>query len=185
MDKQADQAQRVALLLERLAREWRDHGGDLNPAQRSALRYFQRANQRSRTASAFARFHGSTRGTATQTVKSLVGKGYLRRRAVPGDARKVRLEVTESGQQALRGDLLDALTAATASLPAASTQALADGLAALVQALTADQGNPIGNCHNCTHLQAASPSTPPVCARHGERLSAATLDSLCIDHEPR
>ncbi len=34
----------------------------LNPAQWSALRYFQRANRFSRTVSAFAQYHGTTRG---------------------------------------------------------------------------------------------------------------------------
>src|SRR5262249_11418773 len=39
------------------------------PAQWTALRYFARANRFSRTPSAFAEFHGTTRGTASQTTK--------------------------------------------------------------------------------------------------------------------
>jgi DNA-binding MarR family transcriptional regulator len=54
--------------------------GGLNPAQWSALRYIERANRFSRTVSAFARYHGTTRGTASQTIRALVQKGFLRRR---------------------------------------------------------------------------------------------------------
>jgi hypothetical protein len=46
----------------------------LNPAQRAVLPYFERANRVSRTVCALALFHGTTRGTATQTVKAPVEK---------------------------------------------------------------------------------------------------------------
>ena len=46
--------------------------GGLTQAQWIAMRYFARANRFSRTVSGFADFHGTTRGTASQTIKSLV-----------------------------------------------------------------------------------------------------------------
>lgn len=46
--------------------------GGLTWAQWTALRYLARANSLSRTPSAFAAFHGTTRGTASQTIKSLI-----------------------------------------------------------------------------------------------------------------
>ncbi len=49
----------------------------LTAAQWSVLRYFAQANRFSRTPSAFAAFHGTTRGTASQTIKSLETQGYL------------------------------------------------------------------------------------------------------------
>ena len=52
--------------------------GGLTPVQWTGLRYFARANRFSRTPSAFAAFHGTTRGTASQTVKGLVADGYLK-----------------------------------------------------------------------------------------------------------
>ena len=51
----------------------------LTSAQWMALRYFSRANRFSRTVSAFAEFHATTRGTASQTVKGLIEQGYLAR----------------------------------------------------------------------------------------------------------
>ena len=53
---------------------------DLTLAQWTALRYFSRVNRFSRTVSAFAEFHGTTRGTASQTIKSLVQNDYLTRK---------------------------------------------------------------------------------------------------------
>ncbi len=54
--------------------------GDLTLAQWTALRYFSRVNRFSRTVSTFAEFHGTTRGTASQTIKSLVQNDYLTRK---------------------------------------------------------------------------------------------------------
>jgi DNA-binding MarR family transcriptional regulator len=51
----------------------------LTAAQWAALRYFAQANRFSRTPSAFAAFHGTTRGTASQTIKSLETQCYLTR----------------------------------------------------------------------------------------------------------
>ena len=53
----------------------------LTPAQRTALRYFSKANRFSRTVSAFAEFHATTRGTASQTVKSCDTMKWRSRRA--------------------------------------------------------------------------------------------------------
>src|ERR1700737_2503624 len=55
----------------------------LTPAQWTVLRYFARANRFSRTPSAFAAFHGTTRGTASQTIKNLEIQGYLTRMRWP------------------------------------------------------------------------------------------------------
>ena len=62
----------------------------LTPAQWTVLRYFSSANRFSRTASAFASFHGTTRGTASQTIKSLVAKGDLERIRSKRDGRSAR-----------------------------------------------------------------------------------------------
>jgi DNA-binding MarR family transcriptional regulator len=51
----------------------------LTAAQWAVLRYFSSTNRFSRTPSAFAAFHATTRGTASQTIKSLETQGYLTR----------------------------------------------------------------------------------------------------------
>src|SRR5262249_61110276 len=53
------------------------YDGELSPAQWMALRYFARSNRFSRTPSAFAEFQATTRGTASQAIKTLETGGYL------------------------------------------------------------------------------------------------------------
>src|ERR1017187_6089329 len=69
------------------------YDGGLNPAQWMALRFFGRANQFSRSPSAFAEFRATTRGTATQTIKSLEAGGYLVRQPSKADRRSVSLRL--------------------------------------------------------------------------------------------
>jgi hypothetical protein len=49
----------------------------LTAAQWAVLRYFAQANRFLRTPSAFVAFHATTRGTASQTIKSVETQGYL------------------------------------------------------------------------------------------------------------
>ena len=88
----------------------------LNPAQWSALRYFSGANRQARTASAFARFRATTKGTATQTITALERKGLLRRLPMPGDRRSRLLEVTPAGDALLHQDPIGALVDAITQL---------------------------------------------------------------------
>ena len=63
----------------------------LTAAQWAVLRYFSPANCISRTPSAFAAFHATTRGTASQTIKSLETQGYLTRLRSEEDNMKTKV----------------------------------------------------------------------------------------------
>ena len=89
----------------------------LTPAQWTVLRYFSSANRFSRTASVFASFHGTTRGTASQTIKLLVAAGYLERFRSERDGRSARLDLTFKGRAALAEDPFQALVEAIDRLP--------------------------------------------------------------------
>ena len=54
----------------------------LTPVQWTALRYFALANRFSRGPSSFAEWHGTTRGTASQTTENPVTQGYLVRNSI-------------------------------------------------------------------------------------------------------
>ena len=126
----------------------------LNPAQWSALRYFGRANRFSRTVSAFALYHGTTRGTASQTVKALVGKGYLRRRRVKSDNRSFRLELTAKAQSFLARDPFHDLVSAAETLLPDRRATVVEGLQAILGLLVEKRGSPLfGVCPSCTHLR--------------------------------
>ena len=88
------------------------YDGDLSPAQWMALRFFARANQFSRNPSAFAEFQATTRGTATQTIKSLEAGGHLVRQPSKADRRSVTLRLTSKGKKALAHDPFEVLVRA-------------------------------------------------------------------------
>ncbi len=107
----------------------------LNPAQWSALRYLADAVPEARTVTAFAQYHATTSGTASQTVAALVRKGLVERLPEPGDRRRNRLELSSAGHELLRNDPLGGIAAAIALLPIEMQEALAKGLDATLRTL--------------------------------------------------
>ncbi len=161
----------------------------LTPAQWSALRYLSRANRFSRTVSAFAEFHATTRGTASQTVKGLVARGYLRRTRSRHDGRSASLEVTDNGRTILARDPCEDLVRAAGALPAGARSHLATGLERLLGHLV--QGHrkrPFGVCTSCAHLETercwreGKPGFE--CAFFGELLEETELSQICINFQP-
>ncbi|WP_431859161.1 MarR family transcriptional regulator [Azospirillum sp.] len=107
----------------------------LNPAQWSALRYLAQATPSARSVVAFARYHGTTKGTASQTIAALLKKGLLDRSRSERDRRTVNLELTAAGRLVLEHDPLNELSAAIASLSDAHHQHLAEGLDQVLRTL--------------------------------------------------
>ncbi len=95
----------------------------LNPAQWAALRYFAQAPAASRTVSGFAGYHGTTKGTASQTVSALVRKGLVQR---SGASRTLRLDLTEAGFEVVRQDPINQVADAIAALPEGDRWKLAE-----------------------------------------------------------
>lgn len=89
----------------------------LNPAQWAALRYIAGAAPGPCSVIAFARHHGTTKGTASQTITALEKKGLVTRVRDEGDRRSVRLRPTAVGLALLEHDPLNALTTAIGLLP--------------------------------------------------------------------
>ena len=161
----------------------------LTPAQWSALRYLSRANRFSRTVSAFAEFHATTRGTASQTVKGLVARGYLRRTRSRHDGRSASLEVTDNARTILARDPCEALVRAAGALPAGARSHLATGLERLLGHLVQEgRKRPFGVCTSCAHLetehcwQEGKPRFE--CAFFGELLEETELTQICINFQP-
>jgi DNA-binding MarR family transcriptional regulator len=162
-------------------------GAGMNPAQWAALRYFERANRFSRTVSAFAQFHGTTRGTASQTIRALVKKGYLLRLPAEHDQRSFRLDVTEAAQQVLGSDPFGEFVSAASALPAAQCSALARGLRAMLDRILEKRARrPFGVCTSCEHLRAVESEHPGDCGHHcrlqDELLEHEELGMICADH---
>ncbi|TWA74195.1 DNA-binding MarR family transcriptional regulator [Azospirillum brasilense] len=107
----------------------------LKPSQWTALRYFARANASQRTVSAFADFHATTRGAASQMVEVLVTKELLTRVPVPEDRRVVQLHPTEKALALLEHDPLKDFAAVIAALPGPEQFQLADLLSRVLKGL--------------------------------------------------
>ena len=182
MSRTADLASELLIHLARLAQSGGEHR--LTPAQWTALRFFARANRLSRTPSAFSAFHATTRGTASQTVKSLVSMGLLERHRNTDDGRSYRFELTEAGRVLLADDPLKALSERIDALPEAQRQGLLAVLQGLSAGLSLGQAAPVfGTCADCTHCDAAAEAAFCRCAE--ATLLAGEMDALCIEFQPR
>ena len=158
----------------------------LTAAQWAALRYFAQANRFSRTPSAFAAFHGTTRGTASQTIKSLEALGYLSRMRSKDDRRSVRLVLTDKAKDILANDPLESLVSAADSLSPGAQGNFANALQRILDQVTQERGKPLfGTCTSCQHLQ--SDSCPQkgqaayTCGFTSEPLLLEELDGVCIN----
>ena len=184
MTPSTDLAAELLIHVARLAQAGGDHR--LTPAQWTALRFFARANRLSRTPSAFSAFHATTRGTASQTVKSLVSMGLLERHRNEEDGRSIRFELTEEGRATLDRDPLRALAAQIGHLPEARRAGLLAALKSLTGALALGQDMPMfGTCADCVHCDVTHVDMPAFCRCAEATLLASDMDELCIEFSPR
>ena len=159
----------------------------LTPTQWMALRYFARANRFSRTVSAFADYHATTRGTVSQTVKTLTERGYLSRRRSESDGRSVRLDLTEKGRDAIAADPLSRLIGLIDALPSDAQQSLAIEISGIASGLSQALDRPaFGPCRRCRFLtndeQSAHGSAQASCRYLNEPLDAEELARLCVNY---
>ena len=178
----------VAELVARLGRIIYGDGfiDGLTPAQWTALRYFSRANRFSRTVSAFAEFHATTRGTASQTIKSLVENGYLQRERSTRDRRSIRFDLTEPARALLARDPFESLVAAAGDLSNTSRQVMGQGLERMLRTLVERHDKrAFGTCGNCRYLITGvcchENTTGRQCELLGEALSEPETEQLCVN----
>lgn len=158
----------------------------LTPVQWAGLRYFGRANRFSRTPSAFAAFHGTTRGTASQTIKNLEAQGYLARMRSETDRRSVHLVLTEKARAILENDLFETLVRAADTLPPGVRGQFANALQRMLGQVALERGKPtFGSCASCIHLEGDDCSRegrePYACGFSSEPLLLEELDGICIN----
>jgi DNA-binding MarR family transcriptional regulator len=126
---------------------------DLRPAEWMALRYFARANDQSRRASALADFEANSRAAVSPIISRLEQGGYLTRRQSQEDGRSFSLEVTAKGQAALLHDPIGSLVQAVRSLPDQDRDALHNALREVLTGLaTSGTRRQFDICRDCAHL---------------------------------
>lgn len=150
-------ADRAHFLITRLARldaagVW---GDGLNPVQIAALGYLARANRFSRAPSHLADYLGTTRGTMSQTMRSLERKGYVAEAREGRDRRSISYSLTEAGAAAAAraGPLRTAIATLERDEQARLETDLMSTLAAL---LKSNGGRSFGLCRSCLHHRATA-----------------------------
>jgi len=180
---------KAAEMIARLGRLSHGQGCGLTPAQWTALRYFAYANRFSRTLSAFADYHATTRGTASQTLKSLVTQGLLIRTRSKSDRRSARFDLSERGRVVHTQDPFEDLVRATAELPQDLQAELHAALERVTSRMARErQKPPFGNCRNCLHLEEYLPREDNVtdyfCRKEDKPIVESRLEEICIEYEP-
>ncbi len=188
IDKKATSAAEMMSHVARLA-HGEGHALGLTSAQWTAIRYFDRANRFSRTVTAFADYHATTRGTASQTVKSLVTQGYLTRTRSSSDGRSSRLDLTPEGRALRQNDPFEELVRTIADLPASLQTTLAAALERIMGSLASSRGKrPFGTCPTCCYLEECLCNPPAdtdyLCSLAEQHLDEPELDEICINYEP-
>lgn len=158
----------------------------LTPTQWMALRYFARANRFSRTVSAFADYHATTRGTVSQTVKTLTERGYLSRRRSESDGRSVQIGLTEKGRDAVAADPLSRLIGLIDALPSEAQQGFAVLVSGIASDLSRALGRPgFGPCRRCRFLDEDRRCTEGGqslrCRYVGQALEPQDTIGLCVN----
>ncbi|NVO58515.1 winged helix-turn-helix transcriptional regulator [Rhodobacteraceae bacterium B1Z28] len=171
---------RTRELISRLARldaagSWE---GDLNPTQRAALNYLAHANRFSRSPSHVSSYLGTTRGTTSQSLKSLLLKGYVEEKRSTQDKRVVRYDLTNKGWNISHSTtpLEDVL----ASLAKDEIAVLQDALTTSLQTALAQNGNQeFGICRTCIHHKPRIKGA--YCTLLETELSTPETDQICAE----
>ena len=174
---------RVAELLVHIGRAALREDGltDLTAAQWTCLRFFARANVSTRTPSSFASFQATTRGTASQIIKSLERRGMLARTPSDSDRRSVRFDLTDEARAVLSRDPLRDLVGVVGELGEAERERFLETLSTLASALAARRRTPsFGTCRDCRHFGAAGDAA--YCACMAATLAAEDVDRLCASY---
>ena len=161
----------------------------LTPAQWTILRYFSRANRFSRTTSAFAEFHATTRGTASQTIKSLTQSGYLTRKRSKTDGRSAHFNLTHKTKKMLLDDPFESLVSAVGALSKSECRSVTQSLECMLGTLALQEGKRFfGMCTNCKYMQKGrcyeKAQSVYTCTLLDESLEETEIEQLCINFQP-
>lgn len=162
-----------ALFRAQLRRVSTDHG--LKLVQLEALVYLASANRYSDTPLALAEYLALTKGTVSQTLKTLESGGLISKTADAEDRRVQHCAVTSRGA---------AVVADALHIPAGGDDpGLESALRSVLRSLqhTAD-ARTFGVCNTCVHHQADGARAR--CGLTGEALRKADRAKICREHEP-
>ena len=157
------------------ASSWND---DLNPSQTAVLNYLAKANRFSRSPSHVAAYLGTTRGTISQSLKSLNKKGYVNERRSTQDKRVISYDLTAKGREVASST--SQLECSIASLDENEKESLQDALAKIMRLALSQNGNQeFGICRTCIHHKPKADGA--YCSLLSEHLTVAEADQICAE----
>ncbi|MBY5933530.1 winged helix DNA-binding protein [Tateyamaria omphalii] len=185
MANQSQTPDRIAELLVHIGRAARseDANTELTAAQWTCLRFFARANGTTRTPSAFASFQATTRGTASQIIKSVERRGLIVGTRSEHDRRSFCFDLTDEGRAMLAQDPLRDLIKVIDGLGASKRDRFLATLSEIASALALQRDVPsFGTCRGCTHFGTSGDAA--YCACMSAELAADDIAKLCASYVP-
>ncbi|PVZ50398.1 MarR family winged helix-turn-helix transcriptional regulator [Thalassobacter stenotrophicus] len=180
--KTPDQIAELLVHIGRAARS-EDAGSALTAAQWTCLRFFARANGSTRTPSGFASFQATTRGTASQTIKSLERMGLVTGTRSDRDRRSVSFDLTDRGSETLVQDPLRDLIDVIDTLGTVERDRFLATLSQLASTLAIRRDLPaFGTCQDCSHY--AQSGDTAYCACMAAELAVEDIPKLCASYRP-
>ncbi len=169
-----------------LMRVWnRQHPllAELQPIQVSALLYLARCNHYSNTPLAVTEYLGLTKGTVSQSLKALEGKGLVVKVQNRRDKRSVHLQLTDEARGLVTAIAPpDFLLAALAQM-GEQAQQLEQLFGNLLRTIQRNQEVPgFGLCHSCRFHQQRDGQ--PFCGLTEEPLAPTDSQLICREHQP-
>lgn len=169
-----------------LMRVWnRQHPllADLQPIQVSALLYLARCNHYSNTPLAVAEYLGLTKGTVSQSLKALEGKGLIAKVQDPRDKRSVRLALTLPARELVAAIAPPDFLLSALEQMGEPAQALEQLFGDLLRTIQRNQDVPgFGLCHSCRFHQQRDGQ--PFCGLTEEPLAPTDSQLICREHQP-
>lgn len=185
MNDERQTPDQIAELLVHVGRAARseDAGSALTAAQWTCLRFFARANGSTRTPSGFASFQATTRGTASQTIKSLERMGLVTGTRSDRDRRSVCFDLTDRGCEMLAQDPLRDLIEVIDTLCTVERDHFLATLSQLASMLAIRRDLPaFGTCQDCSHY--AQSGDTAYCACMAAELAVEDIPKLCASYRP-
>lgn len=165
------------------------HAGDLTRAQWAALRFFGRATRYSQTLTAFADYHATSLGSASQTLKVLVAKGFLVRSRLDNDSRSFRFSLTEKGWLLLETDPVIELVRAISALPRSDLARLSTLMETVHSNMVeVRRCANLGVCGTCAHFKEPfgeqDDAAVGFCSRAKGEICETDFHMLCARYRP-
>ncbi|MCF7977819.1 MAG: MarR family winged helix-turn-helix transcriptional regulator [Chromatiaceae bacterium] len=155
----------------------------LQPIHLHTLRYLAVCNRYSDTPLAVAEFLGQTKGSVSQTLKLLAGKGLVAKQSDAADRRLVHLTPTPAALELLAQTKSELrISQAAADLDETACSALDAGLTGLLRALQIAHGRRVfGVCSGCRFNERHAGGYR--CGLTGELLSGDDVTRICREYE--